>query len=190
MRNLLLPLLLIVSIAACAPAADGMPAPTAALIPPTAPLTPSIVPPTLTPIPGTLTAPDEVVQPTPSAGTSAPETPRQILIGDTLLAQDAIAAELVGMAQRDVAEALDLPTRRVRVVDVRPVVWTDTSLNCPLPDQVVTASEIDGYRIVLEAADQEYLFHTDVDRVVPCNPVNEQLPPDVFPTEEATEEAG
>ena len=184
MRNLLLTLLLIASIAACAPAADGMPAPTASLIPPTPSLTPSIVPPTLTPVPGTLTAPEDATLPTPTAETSAPETMLEFLTGEELLAQDAIAAELVGMAQRDVAEALDLPTRRVRVVDVRPVVWTDTSLNCPLRDQVVTEMAIDGYRILLEAGDQEYLFHTDVDRVVPCNPANEQLPPDVFPAEE------
>lgn len=189
MRNLLLSLLLIASIAACAPAAESTPVPTASLIPPTPTFTPSPVPPTLTPVPGTLTAPDEVVQPAPTAESLTPEMTVERLTGEALLAQDAIAAELVGMAQRDVAEALDLPTRRVRVVDVRPVVWTDTSLNCPLPDQVVTEMEIDGYRIVLEAADQEYLFHTDVDRVVPCNPVNEKLPPDVFPAEEATEEA-
>jgi hypothetical protein len=35
---------------------------------------------------------------------------------------------------------------------------------------------VDGYRIVLSAGDNEYLFHTDFDRALPCDAKNEQLP--------------
>ena len=95
---------------------------------------------------------------------------------DALLDIDPIAAEFVALAQRRVAVELDLSTRRVRLIDVVPVSWPDTSLGCPLPDQVYAPVHVDGYRIVLEAAGDEYLFHTDAARLVVCDPEREQLP--------------
>jgi len=167
-------ILLTVGAAACAPAdPTPLPAvPTAALIPATDTATPTDTPPTQTP--ADLPAPGDVV-PTHTATAE---------VGDALLSEDVIAAELVGIAQRQVAAELGISERRVQVVEVVPVVWTDSSLNCPLPDQQITAMEIDGYRIVLEAGTREYVFHADFDRVLPCDLANE-----VMPTAEVTAEA-
>lgn len=167
-RALVLTLLLIGAaiIGGCAgqapPAATSIP--TVALIPATATDVPTPVPPTNTP--AALPAPGDVL-PTP-APTSAQ--------GESLVSQDPIAAELVAIAQRQIAGELDLPVRRVTLVEITPMVWTDSSLNCPLPDQTVTPMEIGGYRMVLEAADQTYVYHTDFDRVVRCDAANELLP--------------
>ena len=170
---------------ACAPsAAVDTPVPTLDLIPATATLTPTPVPPTLTP--AGLPAPVDLLNPT---ATPPDTTTPEALFGAALLQRDSVAAELVAIAQRLVASERDLPVQRVRLVDVRPAAWTDSSLNCPLPDSTPVPLQTDGYRILVQVNDQEYLFHTDVDRVVPCDPANEQLPEGLLPTEEPTAES-
>ena len=89
---------------------------------------------------------------------------------------DPMAAELVMMAQQRVAAELDLSTRRIHVDSVEPMRWTDTSLNCPTPDITYEPAHIEGYRLVLSAGDQQYVFHSDFERLILCAPGQEQLP--------------
>lgn len=182
MRRILFALVLL--LAACAPGAADAPVATLTLIPATATSIPSPVPPSLTPA-ASLVAPDQVTRLTPLAPTAEATL---VLHGEELVEQDPAAAEMVTIARRLVQQQSDLPTTRIRLVDIYAVVWTDSSLNCPLPDSEVIEQNIDGYRIVLVAGEQEYIFHTDVDRIVPCAAENEQLPPGLLPTEEATAE--
>jgi hypothetical protein len=158
--------------AACSSAPATTPIPTLALIPATATYTPSPEPPTPTLEP--FSQPQELFSsPTmPPAGEHTPEA---------LIEVDPIAAELVSIAQRLVAQDLDLPTRRVRLVELQPYVWSDSSLGCPLPGQRYVAIVINGYRIVVSAGDENYIFHTDFDRVIPCDSDNEQLPIETTP---------
>ena len=186
MKRWLIPLLLLWVGAACAPSTgNATSAPTLALIPATATDTATPVPPTATS--ANLPAPADVAQPT---DTATPTGSSADLTGDALVAQDPVAGELVGIAQRLVADQLNLPTRRIRMVDVRSVVWTDSALNCPAANSQVVQQATDGYRIVVQAADKDYLFHTDFDRVVPCEFTNEHLPDGVVvPTLEPIAEA-
>jgi hypothetical protein len=178
-------LLLLLLLTACAPGAATA-VPTLTLIPATN--TPTLTPEPPTATPANLPGPEDVLGPTPTYTITPP--PSGGLAGDALMAQDPVAAELVGIAQRLVAADRDLPSNRIFLVDVRPVVWTDSALNCGAPRSEIVEQETDGYRIVLQAGDQEYLFHTDVDRVVPCEPANEKLPASVvLPTPEVTAEA-
>ncbi|HYO89641.1 MAG TPA: hypothetical protein VER79_13405 [Candidatus Limnocylindrales bacterium] len=152
--------------------------PTLTLIPSTA--TATVAPAAPTASPQSLTSPQDLE-------TTAPQmtgTP-----GGTLLEIDPVAAELAALAQRLLGEQLDLPVRRVRVIDVQAVVWPDGSLGCPQPDQMYTQALINGYRIVLEAAGERTIFHTDFDRAFVCPSENEQLPDGFVPVAEATEEA-
>ena len=175
-------LLTCVIAAACSPAQEGTPAPTVALIPATETRTPTPEPPTVTPEP--LSQPQDLFT-TPTVPALAETTP------ESLIEVDPIAAELVAIAQRVVAQELDLPTRRVRLVEIALYNWTDISLGCPVPGQTYTTIDTRGYRIVVNAGDEEYLFHTDFDRVLPCDPENEQLPVEATPevTEEFTPES-
>jgi hypothetical protein len=185
MKRWLIPLLLLI-VAACAPS-GGSPtaAPTLNLIPATPTDTPTPIPPTATF--SNLPLPADIGQPTETATAAGSSTN---LTGDALIAQDPVAGELVGIAQRLIATQLNLPSRRIRMVDVRSVVWTDSTLNCPAANSQVVKQDIDGYRIVVQAGDQNYLFHTDFDRVVPCEFANERLPEGVIvPTFEVTSEA-
>ncbi|MBE0690292.1 MAG: hypothetical protein IH587_09255 [Anaerolineae bacterium] len=176
--------LMVLIAAACAPGGGETTVPTLTLIPATETETPTPIPPTSTP--ANLPGPQDVIHPT---DTATPPGSVDDLIGEALIAQDPVAAELVGIAQRMVATDLNLPTRRVFLSDVRSAVWTDSTLNCPQSNSEIVALQSDGYRIVLQVGDQDFLFHTDFDRVIACDPANEQLPESfVMPTEEATSE--
>ncbi len=186
-RRLIPLLLLLVFAAACASGSGGATeVPTLILIPATATFTATPIPPTATS--ANLPAPQDVISPT-NTPTNTPNAPGG-LTGSDLIAQDPVAELLVGIAERLVSDQTNLPTSLVLLVDIRPVVWTDSTLNCPPPDSQPVPSETDGYRIALRASGQDFLFHTDVDRVVPCDPAREQLPEGVvLPTEALTPEA-
>jgi hypothetical protein len=99
-------------------------------------------------------------------------------IGETnlLVDIDPVAAELAVLAQRRLAQELNVPAGRVRVLEVTPYRWTDSSLGCPLADEVYSTVQIDGYRILLSVGSDEYIFHTDFDRLLACDVDDEQLP--------------
>jgi hypothetical protein len=95
---------------------------------------------------------------------------------DLTLEMDPVAAGTVALAQRRLADQLDLPQSRIRVIDVMPVTWTDSSLGCPQPGQEYAPITIDGYRILLAAGEDEYIFHSDSTQVLACTAENERLP--------------
>jgi hypothetical protein len=145
--------------------------PTQALIPATDTAIPTPVPPTATP--AGLPRPADLVTPQSTLETATTETP-EVTPG----LDDPVADDLVALAQRRIAQELNLPVRRIRLVEVKFYTWENTSLGCPLPGETYAAGTVDGYRIVLEAGDQQYIFHTDFDRALPCDAKNEKLPPD------------
>ena len=146
----------------------------------TATLTPTTAPPTATP--GNLSAPEDVI-----AGDRFITDAVCLSSGAALIQRDSVAAVLVEKAQQIIASDLDLPTSRVRLLDVVPVEWTDSTLNCPPSSSTPVPQQTLGYRILLQVGDQTYIMHADFDRVIPCAAENEQLPPG-FPTEEPTAE--
>lgn len=160
-------LVLLIS-SACSSTAPLTPEPTQKLIVPTSTVTPIPVTPTITLTP--LPRASDLSTATPaisdaSATDSVDATP-----------EDPVAAELVALAQRRVSDTTSLPIRRVEVVEVKAYKWTDISLGCPTPGESYAQQEVDGYRIVLNADDQQFIFHTDFDRVVACDAANEKLP--------------
>ncbi len=173
LRYGLLVLLLCIS-TACSSTAPLVVEPTQKLIIPTItntpiPQTPTL---TLTPLPraGDLSTATPAVEDAP-ATTSPDQT-----------FDDPVAGELVGLAQRRVAELTNMPVRRVQVVEVSSYKWTDISLGCPSPDVTYPVQEVDGYRIVLSVDNKQYIFHTDFDRVVACDAAKEKLPLTPTPT--------
>lgn len=153
----------LIMLAACGAAQPPASVPTLTLIPAPDTPTPTNIPPTATR--ASLPGPSDIAAPTP-APSALPD----------LLTSDPVAAELVRLAQRRLSDTLNVPVSALRLVEVKPYRWADTSLGCPAPGQSYARAEIDGYRIVLAAGEQEYLFHTDFDRPFSCDPADEQLP--------------
>lgn len=159
----------LVLLAACSSGEAASPPPTQTLIPATHTPVPQVVSPTSTPE-ATLPRPADVSSPLIVPTATSESVTRDVE------AEDPVAAELVALAQRRVAQDLNLPTQRIQLVEVRSYVWPDASLGCPVPGQTYPSGEVDGYRIVLSAGDREFLFHTDFDRALPCDAANEVLP--------------
>jgi hypothetical protein len=155
--------------AGCTSDMVATPLPTLALIPATATRIPTAVPASATPDPA-LFSPEALLT-REAAITATPSAPDD-------RALDPIAQELVALAQQRVADLTGLPLRRIRVDEVTPYRWTDSSLGCPLPEQTYVDIAIDGYRILLTTGDNSYVYHTDFDRVLPCPEGSEVLPDD------------
>lgn len=160
--------LIILLAASCALEVQPADAPTLTLIPATATPTPTPIPPTATL--QMLTSPQDLQL------TLAPMR-TVIAVEDQSLAEvDPVAFELIGVAQRALGQQLNLPTRRIVLEDIQPVTWPDSSLGCPQPDIQYQQAQVNGYRIVLTAGQNTYIYHTDFDRVFLCDVDNEILP--------------
>lgn len=91
------------------------------------------------------------------------------LHGDLLVAVDPIAAELTALARRRIQQDSGLELADIEMIDVFAVQWQDSSLGCPQAGQSYSDALIDGYRIIIGEGEQQYLFHTDSVRLVPCD---------------------
>lgn len=89
---------------------------------------------------------------------------------EVLISVDPVAAEMLLLAQQRIAQALDLPQSRVRLIEILPVTWEDTSLGCPQPGQIYSPATINGYRIVVTAGGQNFTFHSDSVALLACTP--------------------
>ncbi len=163
--------------AACDTGGVSQQIPTLTLIPPAASVTPS---PTLEPTATTrlLPAPADL-RTDPAPTPDAVNTP-------TLLQSDPVAAEMVDIARLRVAEESGIAPQDQQLLQVVPVQWEDNSLGCPQPQRQYTRMLANGYRIVLVAGNQQYIFHTDFNRIFLCPPEFELLPEGI-PTAAAVE---
>ncbi len=173
-------LILLVLASGCAPEAQPTNAPTLTLIPSTATATPTPIPPTATL--QSLTSPQDLLM------TVAPTRTALTAEEQTLVEIDPVAAELIGVAQRALGQQLNLPTRRIVLNEIQAVTWPDSSLGCPQPGAQYQQALANGYRIVLTAGQNTYIYHTDFDRVFLCDAENEVLPAS-FQAAESTVEA-
>lgn len=87
--------------------------------------------------------------------------------GDLILLDTQVQA-LVELARAHLAQRLDLPLRRVFVVDAYPVDWPDARLGCLLSAESVPPTPVSGYRIVLQVGETTYVYHSDYRQVVYC----------------------
>lgn len=87
---------------------------------------------------------------------------------DVIVLIDPVAADQVSLAKRRIAQDLDISSRLINVDSVEVRVWEDTSLGCPAAGQNYEPIQTNGYRIVLTAGENSYIFHASFDRLVLC----------------------
>lgn len=63
----------------------------------------------------------------------------------------------------DLVRRLDVDPSSVALVNAEIVVWPDGSLGCPQPEEVYNQSEVEGFKVVLEAGDRLYHYHAGSD---------------------------
>ena len=101
-------------------------------------VTPSLTPEPLVPTQG-------VEQMTPSLSTPA----------------DQEVQNLIELTTQDLATRLDVPSAEISLVEATAVEWSDSSLDCPQEGMSYLQVITPGYRIVLQANNQPYEYHTN-----------------------------
>lgn len=92
---------------------------------------------------------------------------------DLFIQRDPIAEGLVQIAMTRAARAAEVEEEEVVLRSARPVNWPDATLGCTAEGAIAPAPDaafggVAGYRIAVEAAGGEYVYHTDFDRIIPC----------------------
>jgi hypothetical protein len=78
---------------------------------------------------------------------------------------------LVEQARLALAERLGIAPDEITAGSVEAVTWPDTGLGCPDPEMMYLQVLTPGYRIVLSAGGNEYVYHTNrSDQIVLCGP--------------------
>ncbi len=68
---------------------------------------------------------------------------------------------VVVLAQKSLAAELKIGETNVKIVSFSAITWSNGCLDIPFPEGACTAALVPGYRVVLEAGDKKYEYHTD-----------------------------
>lgn len=68
--------------------------------------------------------------------------------------------ELVMQAKEDLAKRLSIEVDRIDLVEVRAVIWPDSSLGCPQPGMVYIQVRRDGSLVRLRVGKRIYNYHS------------------------------
>lgn len=83
--------------------------------------------------------------------------------------------ELIERIKDDLADRLAIPVAEISLVEATQVEWSDSSLGCPEPGMSYMQVITPGYRILLQANNQTYEYHSNMNaHFVSCQ---DQLPP-------------
>jgi hypothetical protein len=78
--------------------------------------------------------------------------------------------KIVTLVTQHLAQQQAISVEQIVLVEAQPMVWRDASLGCPRPNVDYMPVETPGFRIVLEAGGETYVYHTDeTRRFVQCN---------------------
>lgn len=89
--------------------------------------------------------------------------------GKSIPLTSAAIAPILKAITTDICTALGIPKTGVQVISVEAEVWPDAGLGCPDPDRSYSQVTVEGMQIVLEAAGQQIIYHTEgLTRFVRC----------------------
>lgn len=108
-------------------------------------------------------------------------------VGDPVILDTNLSA-LVELASQDLAQRLDLPLRRVFLVEAYPVMWPDASFGCALTDEEYPSTPVAGYRIVLRVGSESYDYHTNYRQAILCPADAVRLPAATATVEDTAED--
>jgi len=95
-------------------------------------------------------------------------SPTAIPILEDGVAIEPEAQSLVTQAKDDLAQKLDVKKEEIKLTEIEPIDWPDTSLGCSQPGMFYAQVITPGYQITLDGRGQSYLYHSDYKRVVFC----------------------
>jgi hypothetical protein len=81
------------------------------------------------------------------------------------------AARLQELAREDLAKRLGVPLEDIQVAQVHRMDWSDESLGCPQPGKTYAFKRSKGHLFELQHRSRTYRYHADMQRVMPCPPI-------------------
>lgn len=96
--------------------------------------------------------------------------PNYLPIEDVPLFEDTKVPKVVRLAMEDLAKKLQISIEKIKLSEIIPIEWPDTSLGYHEPGKIYAQVITPGYIILLTAEDEIYEYHSDYERVV--GPVN------------------
>ena len=113
-----------------------------------------------------LTACTPLLIPTPDPTQMSPGMPTPVS-SPTL--QESIRLKTVELAIMDLSIRISMKPESVTMISVESMLWPDSSLGCPQPNETYAQVQTEGYLVRLEAIDKIYEYHTNTDNwVVLC----------------------
>ncbi len=110
-----------------------------------------------------------------STPVTATEQPFPTLQADSTTSP--VEKNVVQTSIRDLSLHLDIPRDQVKVISVEKTTWPDASLGCPKPGVMYIQMVTPGFTVLLEANDNEYVYHTDrTGQVVLCPEIKPDEP--------------
>ena len=82
-----------------------------------------------------------------------------------------VMRDVMQVAQADLARRLNVKQSEVTVTNVQSTTWPDDSLGCAAPRDAEAQEKVEGFKITLEYAGQDFSYHTDEQRAIPCPPI-------------------
>lgn len=103
--------------------------------------------------------PDSIASPLPSlpAPGDVDMTPSMIQPEEPAL------QELITNVKADLAGRLSLPMQEISLIEFTEVEWSDSSMDCPEPGMSYLQVITPGYRIILQANNNSYEYHSSRD---------------------------
>jgi len=78
---------------------------------------------------------------------------------------------MIEKARADLAHKLNAQPTMIRTVNFIAAEWPDTSMGCVIEGEQAEAKIVKGYRIALNYRGRTFVYHTDMERVRACPPV-------------------
>lgn len=82
-----------------------------------------------------------------------------------------VMRDVMQVATADLARRLNVEQSDVTVTNVQSTTWPDDSLGCAAPREVEAQEKVEGFKITLEYSGQDFSYHTDQQRAIPCPPI-------------------
>jgi len=77
--------------------------------------------------------------------------------------QNSLKKRMVMQAKKDLAHRLSVESDKINLLEVRAVIWPDTSLGCPQPGRIYNQVQQDGLLIRLKVGERMYFYHSGED---------------------------
>lgn len=80
-----------------------------------------------------------------------------------LAPEDPGLQDLITNVKADLAGRLSLPMEEITLIEFNEVEWSDSSMDCPEPGMSYLQVITPGYRIILQANNNSYEYHSNRD---------------------------